>query len=147
MGRGQGQLVRPHRAGAGLIALALLLCLTTPALAKKTGVLFQIDTDSPATWTVAVHNIRNLQEASRPRKVRIEIIAFGPGLRMLLKTSPVARDLMTLHRSGVVIAACKSGVKKQGLRLKDISAIVRYVPSGIAEIVRREREGWAYVRP
>ena len=128
-------------------ALILLACLAISAHASKRGVVFQISTDSPQTWIVAVHNVHNLQQALLPHHARIEIIAFGRGLRMLLKTSPVARALLALHQSGVTIDACKKSVLKQGLPPADMSPVVHYIPSGIAEIVRREREGWAYVRP
>lgn len=128
-------------------ALILLACLALNAFAEKRGVVFQISTDSPKTWTVAVHNVHNLQQSVLPHRVRVEMIVFGPGLRMLLNTSPVARALLALHQSGVTIDACKKSVLKQGLPLSEISPVVHYVPSGIAEIVRREREGWAYVRP
>lgn len=136
-----------RRRGAQAGALILLACLSLNAYGHKTGVVFQISTDSVQTWKVAVHNAHNLQQALLPRRARIEIIAFGPGLRMLLKTSPVAHALLLLHQSGVTIDACKRSVLREGLAPADISPIVHYIPSGIAEIVRREREGWAYIRP
>ncbi|MHB8254732.1 MAG: DsrE family protein [Acidiferrobacter sp.] len=99
------------------------------------------------TWKVAVRNAHNLQRALRPHAVQIEIIVFGPGLKMLLKNSPVAPNLIALHRSGVTIEARKGSISQQGLAPDQILPIVHYIPSGIAEIVRREREGWAYIRP
>lgn len=136
-----------RRMSARAGALVLLTCLSLNAHGRKTGVVFQISTGSAQTWKVAVRNARNLQQALLPHHARIEIIAFGPGLRMLLKTSPVAHALLILHRSGVTIDACKRSVLKQDLALAAMSPIVHYIPSGIAEIVRREREGWAYIRP
>lgn len=136
-----------RRISAQTGALILLACLSLSAHGRKTGVVFQISTSSVQTWKVAVHNAHNLQQALLPHRARIELIAFGPGLRMLLKTSPVAHALLVLHQSGVTIDACKRSVLREGLTLADMSPIVHYIPSGIAEIVRREREGWAYVRP
>ena len=140
-------MVDSTRISAFLSALILISLFATCAYADKTGVVFQISTASPLTWKVAVRNARNLQHVMLPRVVRIEIIAFGPGLKMLLKDSVVAHNLIALHNSGVTIEACKTDVYEQGLPPNDIAPFVRYIPSGIAEIVRREREGWAYVRP
>jgi len=128
-------------------ALILVAFFTTRAWAAKPGVIFQMSTSSVPTWWVAVRNARHLEQAMRPHAVRIEIIAFGPGLGMLLKSSPVAQNLIALHKSGVMIEASRSSLRKQGFAINDVLPLVHYIPSGIAEIVRRERQGWAYIRP
>lgn len=128
-------------------ALILLASLSLRALAASPGVIFQISTDSPLTWAMAIQNIHNLQQAMLPHHTRIEMVVLGPGLQMLSKASPVARTLRTLYQSGVRIDACKKSLLKQGLTLADVSPVVHYVASGIAEIVTREREGWAYIHP
>lgn len=127
-------------------ALVLIMALAT-AQARPAGAIFQISTDSETTWKVAVRNARNLQAAMRPKPIRIEIIVFGPGLKMLLKGSPVAPNLMMLHKGGVVIEARKDGLKKLGITPDQVLPIVHYIRSGIAELVERERQGWAYIRP
>ncbi|HUW99030.1 MAG TPA: hypothetical protein VMV40_09365 [Acidiferrobacter sp.] len=128
-------------------ALILGASFATCAWASQTGIIFQISTGSPATWKVAVHNARHLTERRPRQPVRIEIVAFGPGLGMILKNSPVARDLIALHKSGVLVEASQGSLLRHGFALKDVLPLVHYIPSGIAEIVRRERQGWAYIRP
>ncbi len=135
-----------HKAGWAL-ALTVLLATPVPGHAAATGVIFQVSTNSPATWKVAVHNVRNLERATGMPGNRIEVVVFSRAARMLLKDSPVAPNLDALHASGVTIEACKASIRETGLRLSAILPFVRYVPSGVAEIVRRERQGWAYVRP
>ncbi len=127
--------------------LAVLLAGPAAARAAPAGVIFQISTSSLASWKVAVHNVRNLERATGIPGTLIEVVVLSRAARILLKDSPVAPNLDALHASGVTIEACKADIRKAGLRPSAILPFVRYVPSGVAEIVRRERQGWAYVRP
>ncbi len=134
----------PKRALA--VALVLLLAYPAAGRAATGGVVFQISTTTAGAWKVAVRNVRNL-EAAGTRGRDIEMVVLGPAIRILLRSSPVARNLAALHASGVVIEACKTSVRRAGLKTGAILPFVRYIRSGIAEVVRRQREGWAYVRP
>ncbi len=135
-----------RKAGAAL-AITVLLVSSQSARAADTGVIFQISTRSPASWKVAVHNVRNLERATGIAGNHIEIVVFSRASRMLLKGSPVAPNLDVLHASGVAIETCEAGLRKAGVEPSKILPFVHYVASGVAEIVRRERQGWAYVRP
>ncbi len=99
------------------------------------------------TWKVAVHNVHNLEQALKPHEPHIEIVVFGPAIPMLARQSPVAPALRALHRSGVTIATCARGAHRRGFTAATLLPFVHFIPSGIAEIVRLERAGWAYVRP
>ncbi len=134
------------RKGGAAWALAVFLASPAPGHAA-TGVIFQVSTNSPVSWDVAVHNVRNLERATGLPGKRIEVVVFSRASRMLLKDSPVAPNLDALHASGVTIEACKAAIRRAGLKPSAILPFVRYIPSGVAEIVRRERQGWAYVRP
>lgn len=109
--------------------------------------MIQVSTSSPVAWRVAVNNARNLEAAVRPRHIPIEIIAFGQGVLMLKKTAPLAARLLTLPRLGIVIEACTQSMRALHLKPAQMSPVVHYVASGVAEIVRREQQGWAYISP
>lgn len=128
------------------LALALLLTYPVPGQAATAGVIFQISATGTPSWKVAVHNIHNL-EAAGVSGHRIEVVVLGPAIRILRKDSPVAPSLATLHASGVTIDACRAAVRRAGLKRGAFLPFVHYVRSGIAEVVRRERQGWAYIRP
>ena len=127
--------------------LVVLLACPAPGRAATTGVVFQISAKSPASWKIAVHNARNLEQATGTPGRRIEIVVLGRAIGMLLRNSPVARNLEALHASGVVVEAGKAAVRRAGLKAAALLPFVRYIRSTVAEIVRRERQGWAYVQP
>lgn len=127
-------------------ALALLLTCPAPGHAATVGVVFQISTTKASSWKVAVRNIRNLEMAGTNGH-HIEVVVLGPAIRILLKDSPVARNLKALYASGVTIDACEAAILRAKLKPGVILPFVHYVRSGVAEVVHRERQGWAYVRP
>ena len=126
--------------------LVLLLACPAPGRAAVTGVVFQISTTKVASWKVAMHNVHNL-ETTGISGHDIEIVILGPAIHILLKSSPVAPSLTRLHASGVTIDACRAAIRRARLAPGAILPFVHYIRSGIAEVVRRERQGWAYIRP
>jgi intracellular sulfur oxidation DsrE/DsrF family protein len=47
----------------------------------------------------------------------------------------------------VVVAACENTLEMKGIGRDRLAAGVVTVPSGIGELVRKQQQGWAYVRP
>lgn len=48
---------------------------------------------------------------------------------------------------GVMVAACENTLEANGIDRDRLAAGVVTVLSGIGELVRKQQEGWAYVRP
>lgn len=145
MGWRPRRLVTARARRAGWLLAAALVPLA--GRATDIGAVIQVSTSSPVAWRVAVNNARNLEAAIAPRHIPIEIIAFGRGVLMLRKTAPLAHRLLTLPRMGIVVEACLHSMHRLHLRPSQMSPVVHYVTSGVAEIVRREQEGWSYISP
>ncbi|MDA8361830.1 MAG: hypothetical protein M0Z44_07585 [Gammaproteobacteria bacterium] len=134
-----------------LLAFALVILVLVPlrAPAARPGVIIQVDDASLHTWRIALANTTNLLAAERVAHPHphIEIIALGRAAMMLRKKAPYWKKVLALHKQGLQITACLSDLRRLHLHKADMSPAVHYIPSGIAEIVRRKREGWAYVQP
>jgi hypothetical protein len=50
-------------------------------------------------------------------------------------------------KSGVEIVACQNSMVAQKLTKDDMSNSIGYVPAGAVELMKRQYEGWAYLRP
>ena len=50
-------------------------------------------------------------------------------------------------KAGVRVVACENTMRNQKLVRADMHPDVGYVQAGVVEIVRRQQEGWAYLRP
>lgn len=114
---------------------------------RATRVVVQVSDADPVRWTLALNNIRNLQEDLGADKVTIELVVYGPGIGMLKRDSPVGPQIADTAKTGVAVNACQNTMRGQKLVAADMLQTVTYVPAGVVEIVKRQQAGWAYLRP
>lgn len=134
---------------AALVVGVTGLAATAQAASKhgKPGVVIQISENNPATWNLALNNARNLQQALGAKNVNVEIVAYGPGINMLKFDSEVAPRIKQASADGVAVRACANTMKAKKLTDKDLEPTVKVVPAGVIEIMNKQREGWAYIKP
>jgi len=48
---------------------------------------------------------------------------------------------------GVKVVACENTMKAQKLSYPDMLPDIGYVPAGVVELVKRQHQGYAYIRP
>ncbi len=131
-----------------LIGLAGLVTAAQAASnTGKPGVVIQVSENNPAIWNLALNNAKNIQQDMGKENVNIEIVAYGPGIHMLKFDSEVAPRVKEASANGVAIRACGNTMKAQKLTEKDLEGSVQVVPAGVIEIMNKQREGWAYIKP
>jgi intracellular sulfur oxidation DsrE/DsrF family protein len=137
-------------------ALAMFMAvglLATPDATAQTAatppnrVVMQVSDADPAKWNLALNNARNLQTDLGAKNVEIEIVAYGPGIGMLKADSTVGNRIDEAMGNGVRIAACENTMRGQKLTKPDMLAGIAYVPAGVVEIMQKQQQGWAYLRP
>ena len=136
------------------IAVLLLIGLaglgTAVQAAGKTdqsSVVIQVSENNPAIWNLTLNNAKNIQQDLGKENVNIEIVAYGPGINMLKFDSEVAPRLKEASANGVALLACGNTMKNQKLTEKDMDGNVKVVKAGVIEIINKQREGWAYIKP
>lgn len=120
---------------------------TTQDKAGKPGVVIQVSENNPAIWNLALNNARNIQQELGKDNINVEIVAYGPGIGMLTFDSEVAARLQQASADNVALLACGNTMRSRKLAEKDMDSHVRIVPAGVVEIMNRQREGWAYIKP
>lgn len=94
-----------------------------------------------------LNNAQNLRRAFAPERVELEIVCHGPGLDLLLRRrNPLAARVAKLATAGVAFAACGNTMRGRHLSKDALLPFVRVVPSGVAEVVRRQEAGWSYLK-
>lgn len=135
----------------GMVSGALLHLVTAnaPALfaSHPKGVVIQVSEADPAKWEMALINARNVRKAYRDKNVGVEIVAYGPGLKMLRKDSPISAGLEEASKNGVKLLACGNTMTMTHTTREELNRAVGIVPAGVVEIMERQQEGYAYVRP
>jgi intracellular sulfur oxidation DsrE/DsrF family protein len=95
-----------------------------------------------------LRNMDNALEDPRLKgKLHIELIAFGDGVAVYMKSGTYEQALKDLQAKGVVLAQCSNTIKERKIDKNDLFPFISYVPSGNGEIIIRQYEGWAVVHP
>ena len=132
---------------AGAMLIAALALPAAAQAADKSKVVIQVSDNDPAKWNLALNNAKNIQKDVGTDNVVIEIVAFGPGVNMLKAESEVGNRINDAVDTGIQVNACQNTMRNFKLVKEDMNAKVGYVPSGVVEIMRRQQEGFAYLRP
>jgi intracellular sulfur oxidation DsrE/DsrF family protein len=66
---------------------------------------------------------------------------------MLKAESKVEPRVTQALTDGVRVVACENTMHAQKLTKADMIPGIGYVPGGVVELMERQREGWAYIRP
>jgi hypothetical protein len=94
-----------------------------------------------------LNNVKNLQDDVGAANVAIEVVAYGPGIGMLKLDAVTNSRVTDAVRAGVQVTACENTMRNQKIERADMHPNLSYVPAGVVHIVRRQQEGWAYLRP
>lgn len=140
------------------ILAATALCLVAgSALAEGLThyVAIHVDENDPQVMNMALNNAANVAShyASVGDEVVIELVAYGPGLTMLIPgRSPVEERInaMTLEMENLSFSACGNTHRNMSQAAgSDLPLIdgVSITPSGVVRLIELQEQGYAYVRP
>jgi uncharacterized protein len=130
-----------------LLLLALALFALNGFAQEKQRVVFQVSDNDPAKWTLALNNARNVQQDLGADQVEVEIVAYGPGLNMLKLESAVSPRLAAAQDANVKLLACENTMRNTKVTKDGMYGGIAYVQAGVTHLMKRQREGWAYIRP
>jgi len=109
--------------------------------------VIQVSDNDPVKWNLALNNARNVQSELGKENVDIEIVAYGPGLNMVLAESVAANRVNTALGENVSVVACDNTMHSMKLGEADLMGGIRHVKAGVVHLMQRQRAGWAYIRP
>lgn len=110
-------------------------------------VLFHLNESSTGKWIMALRNIENLI-VDLGESLEVELVAHGEGIALLYKMPNHFSDrIAQLAAKGVRFAACANTLRQQNLTKEFLLDIAELVPSGVGELVRKQAEGWTYIKP
>lgn len=139
-----------------VLASVFLMSNATPALSADEAsfadykYVLQISDMDPSKQVLVLNNAANLLEAYPPGAVTVEIVAYGPGLRLLFAENVNAKRIDSLSQSGVKFSACNNTLeamtKQLGYKPK-INPDAQIVPGGVVRIGDLVRKGYVYIKP
>jgi len=113
-------------------------------------IVLQISDPNPFKQTLVLNVASNLVKHYGPDKIDIEIVAFGPGLRLLFADNVNSGRINGLTDNGVKFAACQNTIasmtkvlgKKPTLHSSAIP-----VSAGVVRIIELENQGFKLIKP
>lgn len=141
-------------------AFALLALLASPFIGSQAiaagksladaKIVLQISDPNPFKQTLVLNVANNLIKHYGQDSVDIEIVAFGPGLRLLFAENVNKGRIASLASSGVTFSACANTTRNMGKILGHPPALnskAVTVDAGIVRIIDLVKKGYTLVKP
>lgn len=143
----------PTRWLAALLMLGLSLGAATANAAgdfAEQKIVLQISDPNPFKQTLVLNVANNLLKYYGPDRVALEIVAFGPGLRLLFEENNNKGRIKSLVDNGVRFSACKNTIRNMGKKLGHppaLNPVAKKVDAGVVRIVELMDKGYKLIKP
>jgi len=101
-------------------------------------------------WKLLLANVKNLLNGIENHKVVIEVLANSEAVRYYDKTQELNAEIHTiesLSQRGVKFVACNNALIANHIQRDTLISCVNVVPAGVVELVVKQSEGYAYIKP
>ena len=113
--------------------------------AQSFRVIFQLVSGDTLAHKALMRQLNNLLTVDP--KIKIEVVCHGPGLDLLHKDkSMFASGIQEMIRRGIAFDACEFSMKERKVNNEQLLSGIATVPAGIYHIVKRQSEGWYYIK-
>lgn len=129
------------------ILLVILLSLSgLQAQTETVRLVLDVTSGEEATQKAALRHLQLMNEAYPDSK--FELVIYGQALPMVIADgSPFAEQVAALKgRDQLAIKACEGSMRRFKVTKEDLLPGVSTVPDAIMEIVKKQSEGWAYIK-
>ncbi|MFO7791919.1 MAG: DsrE family protein [Candidatus Saliniplasma sp.] len=106
-------------------------------------VVFHLNEEEKTNEVLA--NIRNLKRDMDA--VEVELLVNGLAVRDFVQGSNYESKIEEMVESGVFIKVCSNSLKGLRIEEEELLADIYAVPAGVSELVRKQEEGWSYIKP
>ncbi len=119
-----------------------------------------IHVNEPERWQVAIGNIKNLLRDAKEKGVEVIVVSNGAGVRgyvggveeggaacALPGQGSLRSEMEELSKRGVKFLACRNALIANNIDEKLLPEFVTVIPSGMTELIRKQAEGFAYIKP
>ena len=142
----------------GLLGLVVAVALTLGSFMAQaaeqslasTKIVLQISDPNPFKQTLVLNVASNIVKHYGEDDVQVEIVAFGPGLRLLQKGNVNSGRIEGLSSKGVTFSACANTQKAMSKKLGHMPAMNSHavtVGAGVVRIIDLVKQGYYLVKP
>ncbi|MBU0592417.1 MAG: DsrE family protein [Pseudomonadota bacterium] len=110
-------------------------------------IVFQVTDGDTQKWNLTLVNAINVIAELGKQNVAIEIVVYGPAIDMLKLESEVAPRVDEVISSGVKVVACGNTMRGLHITAADMLPDIHYTRTGVVYLMKKQKEGYAYIRP
>lgn len=111
--------------------------------------VYQLNTADTSVISHALANIQNaLNDPRLKGKLDMELVVYGGANIVYRKDHPeYEKTLQNLQKQGVILAMCENTMRMRNIKRDELFPFVSYVPTANGELIIRQEDGWAVIRP
>ncbi|HEU5148073.1 MAG TPA: DsrE family protein [Chryseosolibacter sp.] len=107
-------------------------------------VVFQLSDNDTFVQKSLIRQLSNLMETLEP--IAIEVVAHSYGVDLLLKDCAFKTHVQALKDNGVDFIVCEKTLDREKLDTSAFIPNIKTVKGGLAHIIKRQTEGWSYIK-
>ncbi len=133
-----------------LVFIACLALASLGAAAAEKKIVLQASDSDPDKQTLVLNVANNLLKTYKPGEVKVEIVAFGPGLLLLFDDNANKDRVQSLAANDVRFSACQNTVKGMTRILGHPPKLMKDavpVEAGVVRIIDLTEQGYTLIRP
>ena len=113
---------------------------------KTYKVIFHVD--ELDKWELLLKNVSNLLDVIDVNEYNIEVLANSEAVKFY--DSNFNSDISVienLNSNGVKFVACNNALIANKIKSEDLIYVIEVVPVGVLELINKQSEGYAYIKP
>ena len=120
-----------------------------PAIDNPRKIVFSIPSGEIKEINRILSTVNNVMKFYRPENTEVVIVAYGQGLKSLLKKgdADIRIRIEALMTYDVEFIACGNTMKTLHIEKKDLLDDIGFATAGIVEIIERQLQGYNYTQP
>lgn len=111
-------------------------------------VIFHID--EVAKWELILKNVMNLMKVVNIESSNIEVLANSEAVKFYNLSNNSDKDIKaieSLSKKGIKFVACNNALNFYNIKKENLISFVDIVPVGVLELINKQKEGYAYIKP
>jgi intracellular sulfur oxidation DsrE/DsrF family protein len=120
-----------------------------PAIDNPRQLVFGIPSGEIKEINRILSTVNNVMKFYRPENTEVVIVAYGQGLKSLLKKGDpdVRKRIEALMTYDVEFIACGNTMRTLHIDKNDLLDDIGFATAGIVEIIERQLQGYTYAQP
>ncbi len=105
--------------------------------------------DEREKWNLTLGNVTNMIVYYQAQHIdyQIEVLANSEAVCDYIKGSSIESQIQELINKGAIFVACHNAMNAHHILAKQLMENIQIVDAGVVELVTKQSEGFAYIKP